>query len=99
MRVSNNDIIKKSKKSKDKQIVLTNLDKNTVCLLYYDNGLIKKSKIFIYPMLCTNSEKSKVDRLVNKEYKLWLHCLWHYGYLEEDDVQLLEYQTLDKNNK
>ena len=88
----------KSKKSKDKEIAI--LDTNLGCcyLVYYDEEKrIKKSKIFCYPRNEDNSGKRKVDRLINAEFKLWIQCLWHYGYLEEDDFQLIEFKkTLDK---
>lgn len=42
-------------------------------------------------------QRKKVDKKLNQEYKLWLHCLWHYGYLEEDDAQLIEFKAAGKN--
>lgn len=98
--MNSNDIqIKKQHSSKDKKIVITKPNNNSSFLLYYDNGVIKKAKVFNYPLLGSSSSKKQVDRMLMKEYKLWLKCLWYYGYLEEDDVQLIEFQTLDKNNK
>lgn len=90
--------VKKSKASKDKRIEIVKADR-CVYLLYYDKDEVKKSKIFLYPIHGTNSEISKVDKMVNKEYKLWKNCLWHYGYLEDDDRQLIEFKMLDKKKK
>lgn len=95
---SNNLQQKKKKSSKDKEVAIIELGSNCSCLVYYDNGLIKKSKAFYYPQHPTNAVKKSIDRRINAEYKLWLKCLWHYGYLEEDDIQLLEYKRLDKKN-
>lgn len=92
--------IKKKKTAKGKDIVITNPNNNSVCLLYLDNGEVKKAKTFIYPK--TLSGKKKVDLLVNREFKLWLNVLWEYGYLEDDDFLLIEYknkQNAKKNNK
>ena len=91
--------VKKEHKSKDKKIVITSPNNLCSYLLYYDNGEIKKAKAFYYPLLGSPSQKKKVDKNLRREYKLWLHCLWYYGYLEEDDVQLIEFQTLDKSKK
>lgn len=91
--------VKKEHHSKDKKIVITNPSNSCAYLLYYDGDEIKKAKLFSYPELNNSSSRKKVDRQISKEYKLWLNCLWHYGYLEEDDTQLLEFQALDKNKK
>lgn len=88
---------KKEHFSKDKKIVITNPNNSCAFLLYYDGGVIKKSKAFLYPH--STSGIKRVNKNLNQEYKLWLRCLWHYGYLEEDDVQLIEFKKLDKKNK
>lgn len=97
----NNNLIeaKKQHVSRDKKIVITKTNNSCSFLLYYDKGEIKKAKIFLYPVYGTQKDKKEVDRKLNQEYRLWLHCLWYYGHLEEDDWQLTEYQMLDKNNK
>jgi hypothetical protein len=89
--------VKKEHSSKDKKIVITKTNNNCTFLLYYDNGIIKKSKIFVYPR--ATSGIKKVNKSLNQEYKLWLRCLWHYGFLEEDDTQLIEFKKLDKKSK
>ena len=95
---NSNDLHQKKKKvSRDKIITIIDLGNNCSCLVYYDNGQIKKAKAFYYPQHATNAVKKSIDRKINAEYKLWLNCLWHYGYLEEDDIQLIEYKRLDKN--
>ena len=47
----------------------------------------------------TGTGIKKINKELNQEYKLWLRCLWYYGYLEEDDTQLIEFKKLDKKNK
>lgn len=96
MENSNTPLQKKKKVSKDKMVTLLDLGNNCSCLVYYDKGQIKKSKIFLYPSHSTNAMKKSIDRKINAEYKLWVKCLWHYGYLEEDDMQLMEFANLDK---
>lgn len=96
---SNNFRQKKKKASKDKVITIIDLGNNCNCLIYYDNGQIKKAKAFYYPQHATNAVKKSIDKKINAEYKLWLKCLWYYGYLEEDDMQLLKYEALDKKKK
>lgn len=86
---------KKEHKSKDKKIIITRPINSVVNLLYYEGETLKKSKSFVYPH--SNSGKRQIDLLVNREYRLWLNCLWYYGYLEEDDVQLLEFKKLKEN--
>lgn len=43
--------------------------------------------MFYYPIMSTTKERKKVDRILSKEYQLWLHTLWNEGYLEVDDSQ------------
>lgn len=86
--------VKKEHSSKDKKVVITKPNNACAYLLYYDGDVIKKAKVFCYPLTNKTSAKKKVDKMINAEYKLWLHCLWHYGYLEEDDIQLIEYKNL-----
>lgn len=93
---SNTIEIKKQHSSRDKKIVITKVNNSCSFLLYYDKGEIKKAKVFNYPLLGTQKDIKEVDRIISQEYKLWLHCLWHYGYLEADDYQLLEYKNLTK---
>lgn len=90
-------IAKKEHSSKDKKIVITMPNNSCAFLLYYDNGVIKKSKAFIYPHAASGIKR--INKELNQEYKLWLRCLWYYGYLEEDDTQLIEFKKLDKKNK
>lgn len=87
--------VKKEHKSKDKKIVITKPVNSVVAILYYEGEVLKKSKSFVYPH--SSSGKKKIDLMVNKEYRLWLNCLWHYGYLEEDDFLLMEYKKLKQN--
>ena len=91
------EIAKKEHSSKDKKVVITKPNNSCAFLLYFDNDVIKKSKAFIYPH--TTSGIKRVNKELNQEYKHWVRCLWHYGYLEEDDVQLLEFKRLDKKSK
>ena len=71
---------------------------NGCILLYQEKGIIKKAKLFLEPYNSTNRVKKYLNHSLNEEYHLWLDCLYHYGYLEEDDAQLLEYKRLDKKN-
>lgn len=89
--------LKKEHKSKNKKIVITSPNNSCSFLLYYDNGEVKKAKVFCYPTFGSLKQRKKVDKKLNQEYKLWLHCLWHYGYLEEDDAQLIEFKAAGKN--
>lgn len=100
MNNSDQIIEKKHHNSKNKKVVITKENNGCSFLVYYDGNKIKKSKAFFYPQMGTATDKKEVDRQISYEYKLWLKCLWHYGYLEEDDSQLIEFKkTLDKKRK
>ena len=95
MKDSNNPDVKKSKRSKDKTIKIIKIDNNCNCLVYYDRDEIVKSKMFYYPTMGTSKDRKKVDRILSKEYHLWLETLWRDGYLECDDLQFMQQEKIN----
>ena len=97
MHTTSNNTIKKHSKDikKINKIVIEELSKDCQALLYYKDGILRKSKVFQLPHI--PKLKKQVVKQINREYHLWIKVLWSEGYLEEDDIQLINF--IDKKEK
>ena len=57
-------------------------------LIFFENKIIKKSKIFIKSS--KNNLNKKIALNAKREFKKWEEIIWKEGYIEEDDSQILD---------